>query len=146
MRRSAIAPAFVDIIPDRLEDGILYICEKYRTVVHKCCCGCGEEVVTPLSPADWSLRKTGDAVSLSPSIGNWKFACKSHYWIRRNKVVWARPLSQQEIKKILARDKVDKEAYIVAINWQKEQPGASGSLIARAWRAFLSWLKFLKST
>jgi len=53
MRKSTIKPTFVNIIPDKLEEGILYICERYRIAAHKCCCGCGEEVITPLTPVDW---------------------------------------------------------------------------------------------
>ena len=49
-------------------------------------CGCGNEVVTPLSPTDWHLTFNGKTVSLHPSIGNWNFDCQSHYWIRNNEV------------------------------------------------------------
>ena len=51
--------------------------------------GCGGRVVTPLSPDDWRLTYDGDTVSLWPSIGNWAFACQSHYWIRSDQIVWA---------------------------------------------------------
>ncbi len=81
---------FVEFIPDELEDGILYISIIYATVLHKCGCGCGNEVVTPLSPSDWQLTFDGEAISLFPSIGNWSFPCRSHYWIRKNKVVWVK--------------------------------------------------------
>jgi hypothetical protein len=36
-------------------------------------------------------------VSLDPSIGNWSFPCRSHYWIRNNKVRWAENWSQARI-------------------------------------------------
>ena len=49
----------------------------YATAVHLCACGCGNKVVTPFSPAEWQLTYDGDTVSLSPSIGNWQFPCKS---------------------------------------------------------------------
>jgi hypothetical protein len=141
MRRSSITPAFVDIIPDRLEEGTLYVCERYKTVAHKCCCGCGEEVITPLSPADWSLRKAGNTVSLTPSIGNWSFACKSHYWISRNRVVWAGSMSQRQIEQVRSRDKADKNSYIAAINRQKEQQARPASLFPRIWQALVDWWK-----
>lgn len=137
MKISSITPSFVDIIPDQLEEGTLYICERYKTVAHKCCCGCGEEVITPLSPADWTIRKGKDSVSLSPSIGNWSFACQSHYWITSNKVVWAGKMSQRLINQVRARDKKDKEEYIAAINLQKEQL----PLFSRIWRAFVNMWK-----
>lgn len=81
---------FVEFIPDELEDGTLYISITYATVLHKCGCGCGNEVVTPLSPSDWQLTFNGETISLFPSIGNWSFPCRSHYWIRKNEVVWVK--------------------------------------------------------
>jgi hypothetical protein len=93
-----IAYKFVEYIPEILEDKIVYISIVYCTVVHKCMCGCGNEVVTPISPADWSLTFHGDSISLNPSIGNWSFKCKSHYWITENRVLWARKWSKEKIK------------------------------------------------
>ena len=81
---------FVKNVPDKLEDGVVYISIEYSMVIHKCCCGCGKEVVTPLSPKDWELLFDGESISLFPSIGNWSFECRSHYWIKNNKVVWCK--------------------------------------------------------
>jgi len=140
MRILAITPVFVNTIPDRLEGGVLYVCEQYKIAAHKCCCGCGEEVITPLTPADWSIRKEGNVVSLMPSIGNWSFNCKSHYWISRNNVVWAGNMSQRQIDQVKARDRVDKEIYIAAINRQKEQQHARpDSVVAKLWQALMRW-------
>lgn len=88
---------FVEFIPDILEDGILYITIEYCTAIHKCVCGCGNEVVTPFSPNDWQLTFDGKSVSLYPSIGNWNFECKSHYWITNNKIKFARKWKDDEI-------------------------------------------------
>jgi hypothetical protein len=93
-------PAFIKFIPDILEEGTLYISIEYATTVHKCCCGCGNIVIAPLSPRDWSLIFDGQTVSLYPSIGNWSFPCRSHYWIRRNKIIWARTYSDSEIEEV----------------------------------------------
>jgi hypothetical protein len=76
---------------------MLYVCIPYTTVVHRCCCGCGREVVTPLGPTDWRVTFDGETVSLEPSIGNWSFPCRSHYWIVRNRVRWARTWTSAEI-------------------------------------------------
>jgi len=65
--------------------------------LHKCCCGCGNEVVTPLSPSDWQLTFNGETISLFPSIGNWSFPCRSHYWIRKNEVKWAESWAEEII-------------------------------------------------
>lgn len=140
MKLISIKPVFVDIIPDRLEEGELYICERYKTVIHKCCCGCGEEVVTPLSPADWSVRKAGNFVSLMPSIGNWSLICKSHYYIQRNQVIWADKFSQRQIERVKAQDKADKKTYIETINELKSKENKVILLISKFWKAFINWL------
>ena len=77
---------FVDYMPSLIDEGVLYISMTNHTAVHLCACGCGEKVITPLAPMRWHILYDGVAVSLSPSIGNWDFACKSHYFIRDNKV------------------------------------------------------------
>jgi hypothetical protein len=112
MRREiSLKYEFVEYIPNRLEDRTIYISVAYSTAVHKCCCGCGKEVVTPLSPTDWSLTFNGVSISLNPSIGNWNFPCQSHYWIIRNKVKWASQWSQEEINVGRAHDSITKERY-----------------------------------
>lgn len=96
---------FVEFIPERLEDGGIYVCVAFSTVVHLCACGCGREVVTPLSPAGWELTYNGETISLYPSIGNWAFPCKAHYWIVRGKVHWARRWSDEQISAVRATDR-----------------------------------------
>ena len=88
---------FVEYVPRELKDGVLYVSIPFATVIHKCCCGCGMQVVTPLAPSQWSLTFDGKSISLDPSIGNWNFPCKSHYWIRRNQVEWAKKWTKAEI-------------------------------------------------
>lgn len=95
---SALRPEFVEFIPAKGEPGVIYVSERFRTAMHLCCCGCGLEVITPLNPAKWSLSKQGGQVSLSPSIGNWSFPCRSHYWIERGRVRWAGPMSNERIR------------------------------------------------
>lgn len=107
MKQAALVHEFVDYIPDVLKEGTLYISIKFATALHKCCCGCGHEVVTPLSPRDWKLIFDGETVSLDPSIGNWSFPCQSHYWIRRNSVVWARRWSKREIEADRSQERID---------------------------------------
>ena len=90
LKRRTMKPEFVKYIPDSLKDGVLYISFRYETAAHKCPCGCGEAVITPITPISWSLTWDGKSVSLSPSIYNRSFQCKSHYWIIKNKVVWVK--------------------------------------------------------
>lgn len=110
-KATVLVHEFVEFIPDELKEGTIYVSIKYATAAHKCCCGCGKEVVTPLTPTDWELTFDGESISLSPSIGNWSFDCKSHYWIVRNKVKWARRWSQKEIELGRSRDRSAKENY-----------------------------------
>ena len=102
---------FVDYIPTDIQTGTVYISLEYSTAVHKCCCGCGAEVVTPLSPTDWKLSFDGETVSLTPSIGNWSLECQSHYWIEDGIVRWAERWSQKEIQEGRARDREAKRRY-----------------------------------
>lgn len=95
---------YVDVIPQRLDPGTLYVSLKFGSAMHLCACGCGREVVTPLSQRDWKLIVEGDQFSLYPSIGNWSLPCQSHYWIRRNRVVWSRKWSPAEIAIARARE------------------------------------------
>ncbi len=102
---------FVEFVPDIIEEGILYISIQYCTAIHLCSCGCGNEVVTPLSPTDWELRFDGKTVSLDPSIGNWSFECKSHYFITRNRIRYAKRWNDWRIEENRKADSKEKEKY-----------------------------------
>jgi hypothetical protein len=102
---------FVEFIPEQIEEGFLYISVEYCTAVHKCICGCGNEVVTPISPTDWELRFNGKTVSLYPSIGNWNFECKSHYFITKNNIHHARRWDNWEIEEGRKEDLENKKKY-----------------------------------
>jgi hypothetical protein len=118
-RTTSFQPRFVEYIPRELEAGVLYISDRFKTASHLCACGCGERVVTPLTPADWKLKVAAGKVSLFPSIGNWNYACKSHYWIKNNEVVWAGALSGAQIARVQRQDLADKQAYIREQNIRK---------------------------
>ena len=111
---------FVDHIPDQLDDGVLYVSIRFGTVVHKCACGCGQEVVTPLGPAEWQLTYDGRTISLAPSIGNWSFPCRSHYWIEGGNVLWARKFSGDKISLVRRKAKTRRDGY-----YQTESVGAT---------------------
>ena len=146
MRQSHLNPEFVEFIPEQLEDGVLYISMTYAVVSHKCVCGCGHEVVTPLSPTDWQLFFDGRGVSLSPSIGNWSIACRSHYWIRDNNVDWAANMSSRVINQGRVLNKILKEQYYApqedscldSVPIKKELPDKNIVENKKSW-----WLVFL---
>ena len=143
MKRQSLVHEFVDYIPDVLKEGTIYICIQFATAMHKCCRGCGREVVTPLSPTDWKLIFDGDSVSLDPSIGNWNFPCQSHYWIRRNRVVWARKWSRREIEEGRAHDRLSKEEYLVTTGGDLHPHGGdqtkSGESLWEKAKKLLDW-------
>lgn len=124
MRHNQVNPCFVKGIPRKLEPGILYVSMEYGTVVHSCCCGCGLEVVTPLTPTDWKLTFDGEAISLWPSVGNWNLPCRSHYVIQGNRVIEAGPWDKTQIDAEKRRDKAAKTNYYS----QTESPTAPKEL------------------
>lgn len=78
----------VKYIPEILEDGILYFSEEYKTVIHLCPCGCKNKVVTAIGKIWWHLFEENSEITLSPSVGNFQFPCKSHYFIRNNEIIY----------------------------------------------------------
>ena len=137
MRQAHFTHEVVEFIPEKLDDGKLYVSYKYGTAVHKCACGCGEEVVTPLNPTDWSVRIDVSGATLRPSIGNWSFACQSHYFIRGGRVVWAGRMTKQQIERGRAHDREVKDVYFAEVNHAKSLP--SPSLIRTIWNAMKRW-------
>lgn len=105
MKRQSLQHKFVELLPECLEEGTLYLSMQYATAAHKCACGCGNDVYTPLSPTDWKLTFDGRTVSLFPSVGNWSFPCRSHYWIRKSTIAWAARWSDEEIDAGRANDR-----------------------------------------
>ena len=111
MKRRTIRPEFVELIPDDVQEGVLYISVPFATATHKCPCGCGEIVVTPIKPTDWTVTWDGETVSLDPSIGNWSLPCQSHYWIYKNRIIWSRRWGLSEIAAGRAKDKRAKSRF-----------------------------------
>lgn len=137
MRRDSITFQFVEFIPKKLEDGVVYVTVSYATAVHKCCCGCGNKIVTPISPIDWTLTFDRDTISLDPSIGNWTLPCKSHYWIRRNRVEWAPQWTGKEIEAGRAQSLRAKAAYFKSETDTEE--GRAGAGTTGLWHGIRRW-------
>ena len=96
----------VDDIPEKLEDGILYVSPPCRVALHNCACGCGEEVSTPLVPTEYEKLMDGEEASIWPSIGNHDYPCGSHYEIERGRFVWAGKMSLEQIERGRAYDRL----------------------------------------
>ncbi len=118
---------FVHYIPDELVEGVLYVSVPFVTATHLCCCGCGNEVVTPLNPDGWSMMFDGESVSLSPSIGSWSLPCQSHYWVQRNQVRWAQH-PENDVKAGSALDRFGKA-------WRNSWAWLSH------WRLIVGWIR-----
>lgn len=110
--RTSLIYKFVEFIPSDLENGILYITVEYKTAVHLCACGCGNKIITPITPTDWKLVYDGRTVTLKPSIGNWNFDCRSHYWIKRNQIIKAPSWSEINIEDGRKLDQKVKRKYL----------------------------------
>lgn len=89
MKLEEIRPVFVERVPDELEEGVLYISEKFKVAIHCCACGCGHHAVTPIGK-EWTLTNKDGKISLSPSIGNFigERPYHAHYFITENKIQW----------------------------------------------------------
>lgn len=127
MKVSTIVPSFVMSFPRELEPGVLYVSAQFSTAAHLCACGCGREVVTPLSPAQWVLMFDG-SVSVRPSIGNWSLPCQSHYVIDHGAIRWARTFTHKEAAANRDADHrlLDDQTKVSPRSW---------------WRQLLDWLR-----
>ncbi len=114
IRDKMLEHRFVDAFPEQLMPGVLYVSLEYGSAAHSCCCGCGEEVVTPITPTDWNITYDGETVTLHPSVGSWTLPCRSHYVIRRGRVIEAPSWTDAEIAKERRRDRRAKADYFGA--------------------------------
>ncbi|WP_316162833.1 DUF6527 family protein [Bradyrhizobium sp. SZCCHNRI20481] len=126
-RQTHLTPEFVELAPPQLKDGVLYVSMVHSCVIHRCCCGCGEKVVTPLSPGEWQLYFDGENVSLHPSIGNSRFRCRSHYWIRQGQVIWVKKLTPAETEAAWRHDRAARDAHFGARQGPQVEPPAPKS-------------------
>ena len=144
-----LKPEFVEYIPENLVEGIIYVSMKYKSARHKCACGCGNIVITPFKPNQWHLYSDGDSISLSPSIGNWNFACRSHYWITKNIIQWSDEWSKVEIdngrkKEILKAEKFYNAKKLPLKEDKSPIPKSKRSIKADAhnWKKFFNFFNF----
>lgn len=144
-RSLAIQPKFVEFIPEELLPGVLYISDQYKTALHLCCCGCGEEVVTPLNRAGWEIHRSGEKVSMWPSIGNWDYPCQSHYYIKKNQVAWAESMTKSAIRRVKQRDEQDRARFLKEVNAAKVTSAVltqKEGRLQKYWAALRKWMGF----
>lgn len=125
MKAKSLLPVFTETVPSNPAPGNLYISMRYETAVHLCACGCGTKVVTPFGHRDWTLTFNG-SVSLSPSVGNGQQPCRSHYYVRHDRVEWLRPMSAWETQAASASDRaahIRRAAPLAPRNWWRRAWG-----------------------
>lgn len=133
----------VESFPRPLAPGVLYVSYRFSCAAHACACGCGREVITPLSPVQWRLTRGLSGASLRPSIGNWSFPCRSHYWIKCGRVEWAAGMDEADIREGREANARLRDAYFRAENKGKEQPADvhSEAPVRPRWHArLLAWI------
>lgn len=113
MKRARFVCEVVGSIPESLMHNTLYVTVDRDVAGHLCACGCGREVITPLSPTDWQLSFDRKGATLSPSIGNWSFPCRSHYFIRGGAVLWSYDMSDEAVELGRRHYKARKERHYI---------------------------------
>lgn len=138
---------FVQNIPSCLKPGVLYVSMEYGTAIHSCCCGCGEEVVTPFTPTDWRMTFDGETISLWPSVGNWNLPCRSHYVIKCGRVIEAGSWSDKKVAAERQRDKTAKAHFYdtpcSTISEKSTTTATSQSDSAGLWSQISRWFSTL---
>jgi hypothetical protein len=140
-KRLSYRHAFVDNMPDKLDDGVLYVCLQYATSAHNCFCGCQREVVTPIHPTKWKLTFDGVNISLFPSIGSWSLPCRSHYWLQDGKVAWAECWSETEIQAVRSRDTAVQDRYFGTADLAPPTADIETPKPLSPWHKISNWLK-----
>lgn len=135
---------YVEFIPRDLDEGIVYISNRFKTASHLCCCGCGQKVVTPLNPAQWSLTDHGSTVSFAPSIGLGALPCRSHYWIRRSRVEWCRSMTVAQTARAQQADRYASQVYT---GERLPTPPVIPPILPKAspsslWGGIMRWVRF----
>lgn len=86
-----LKPQYCEEIPGNLDEGVLYISERFHVAIHLCACGCGHKAVTPFNVNNgWKLLDDAGKITLTPSIGNFggEVPYHAHYFIVNNKIRW----------------------------------------------------------
>ena len=78
---------------DDVREDTLYVVGPDRNYVeYKCPCGCGNTVFLNTEEGSphpvWGLEIKDGKLSLYPSVFSVSWKCKSHYFIKDNKVIW----------------------------------------------------------
>ena len=137
-RLKTITPKFVEFIPTEGKDmilGIVYISMKHGMVVYRCPCGCGGLSEFMLDPIRFRMEYDGSNVTFHPSIGISYLECRSHYWIRDNRIEWCAPMADWESQEAQRREL----ARALEVRRAGELNGSKG--IGRLLEGLVKWWK-----
>ena len=101
----------VKYLPTELAPGILYVSEEFAVAGHLCACGCGNKVITPLGPSEWTFTERNQRPTLHPSVGNWQLPCRSHYVIAEGRIRWGEQWSDAQVAAGRRTEEQRREAY-----------------------------------
>lgn len=96
LRREVFSYRIVSELPQNPHKQIVYIegntiDEDYWYALFKCPCGCGDTIMLNLiqdCKPSWEIHFDKKRFSIYPSIWRTK-KCRSHFWLKNGKVVWA---------------------------------------------------------
>lgn len=80
-------------VPDHIDKTIFIVGSTPKWVIFDCPCDRGHRLSVPLMKSvspHWRLTRHGKTISLWPSISVTDGPCDSHFWLRKNRVEWAR--------------------------------------------------------
>ncbi len=135
---TSVIPEFVEYIPADGKDlvpGLVYISMKHKTVVHLCPCGCGQLSEFMLDPIRFRMEYDGISVTFDPSIGNSNLKCRSHYWIRENRIWWCEPMEDWATKLAEGRE------FARALDQRKADKNNRKTSIGDWWTGVVKWWK-----
>lgn len=79
-------------IPDNIGKNLFIVGHSNpKWVVMKCPCGCGERLDVNLMKSHhphWNISYQSEKISLYPSIWLSEDKCGSHFWLKKNKIIW----------------------------------------------------------
>ena len=155
-RITTLEHRFVRNVPRELVPGILYVSMDYATVVHSCCCGCGEQVGTPWSSTGWKMTFTVPRSCAPAQPCNWQLPCRSHYVIRQGRVIEAGPWSAAQVAAEHRRDQAAKARFYGRQDeHERAEDGDTGRVVFEAtpasrrsgnwWSSVVAWFSGSKS-
>lgn len=137
-RLETITPKFVETIPTEGQDlipGTVYISMKHGMVVFRCPCGCEGLSEFMLDPIRFRMEYDGSNVTFYPSIGIPYLPCRSHYWIRDNRIQWCAPMEDWETKEAARRE------LARALEVRKAHERSWKKTIGRVWKKLVTRYK-----